>query len=88
MAMCTKHPFDIAAGVCRTCGDEFCAADLVYSYGPNKPPYCIPCALVASGVTKKGPAAAKASTGRSRVGLLAVAGTLAVAVPVVARLAG
>ena len=91
MAMCSKHPFDVAVGLCRNCGEEFCSADLVYSYGPDRPPFCIPCALVAAGVKKNGPVgkAAKASSGRGRVGLLAaVGGVVAVAVPVVSYLAG
>ena len=29
---------------------DFCADCLVYSFGPNKPPYCVSCALGASGV--------------------------------------
>jgi hypothetical protein len=86
MAMCSKHPFEQAAGACRSCGDEFCTSDLVHTYGPDRPPYCIPCALVAAGVKK---APAKTSTGRSRVGLLAAAGVaVAVAVPVLSHFAG
>jgi hypothetical protein len=36
--------------VCRTCGWDFCGECLVYSFGPNKPAYCMSCALTASGV--------------------------------------
>lgn len=47
---CAKHQFEGAEGVCRTCGWDFCGECLVYSFGPNKPPYCLACALTASGV--------------------------------------
>lgn len=47
---CTRHQFEPADGVCRNCGFEFCAECLVFAFGPDKPPYCIPCALAASGV--------------------------------------
>jgi hypothetical protein len=47
---CTKHQFEGAEDVCRTCGWDFCGECLVYSFGPNKPPYCLSCALAASGV--------------------------------------
>jgi hypothetical protein len=54
MAACRKHPFDSAAANCRSCGDDFCTDCLVYTYGPEKPPFCIPCALVAAGVRRAG----------------------------------
>ncbi|HEY5154505.1 MAG TPA: hypothetical protein VIJ47_07215 [Acidimicrobiales bacterium] len=47
---CAKHQFEAAEGVCRTCGYDFCGECLVFSFGPNKPPYCLACALTASGV--------------------------------------
>lgn len=47
---CEKHPFERMERHCRTCGGEFCADCLVYSYGPKKPPYCVNCALSAAGV--------------------------------------
>jgi hypothetical protein len=47
---CEKHPFERMARHCRTCGGEFCADCLVFSYGPKKPPYCVNCALSAAGV--------------------------------------
>lgn len=47
---CFKHPFEIASAPCRNCGIGFCDECLVFSFGPKKPPYCIPCALGASGV--------------------------------------
>jgi hypothetical protein len=49
-AQCAKHQFDRAVNFCRQCGGPFCAACLVYPFGERKPPLCIPCALVASGV--------------------------------------
>ena len=53
MASCTKHPFDQAAGSCRACREEFCPDCLVYVHGVEKPPLCIPCALVAAGLRRK-----------------------------------
>jgi hypothetical protein len=50
MDKCFKHIFDEAVGACRTCQNAFCEACLVYARGPAKPPYCVPCALVAAGV--------------------------------------
>jgi len=47
---CYKHGFEASQDSCRHCGLYFCAECLVYSFGPNKPPYCISCALGASGV--------------------------------------
>ena len=47
---CAKHQFEAAEGVCRTCGYDFCGECLVFSFGPNKPAYCLSCALTASGV--------------------------------------
>jgi hypothetical protein len=50
MGKCFKHIFDDAVGACRTCQNGFCEMCLVYAKGPKKPPYCVPCALVAAGV--------------------------------------
>ena len=47
---CSRHQFEPAEDVCRTCGWDFCGECLVYSFGPDKPPYCLSCALAASGV--------------------------------------
>jgi hypothetical protein len=47
---CFKHGFEIAEARCRQCGLEFCNECLVYSFGPGKPPFCVPCALGAAGV--------------------------------------
>jgi hypothetical protein len=52
MATCDKHPFDDAVDTCRTCERVFCPSCLVYAFGPNKPPLCVPCALAAAGVRK------------------------------------
>jgi len=52
MASCEIHPFDPAAGMCRTCKGEFCETCLVYSFGPKRPPFCVPCALEAAGVRR------------------------------------
>jgi hypothetical protein len=52
MTSCNLHPFDEAEGTCRACRRDYCATCLVYSFGPRKPPYCVPCALEAAGVRR------------------------------------
>jgi len=47
---CERHPFDQAIDLCGRCGCEFCTDCLVYSFGPAKPPFCLPCAVEAAGV--------------------------------------
>jgi len=47
---CMRHFEEPVAGVCRTCDRPFCGRCLVFSFGPNKPPYCVGCAITASGV--------------------------------------
>jgi len=47
---CDKHLFETAEGNCRHCGFEFCSDCLVYSFGTDKPPFCIPCAVTAAGI--------------------------------------
>jgi hypothetical protein len=47
---CDKHLFEGAEDQCGKCGYEFCGECLVYSFGPKKPPYCIPCAVAAAGI--------------------------------------
>ena len=47
---CTEHQFEPAEATCRNCGYPFCNECLVYSFGPNEPPYCLSCALAAAGV--------------------------------------
>jgi hypothetical protein len=61
MSSCEAHPFEHAAGTCRSCGQEYCTDCLVYAFGPAKAPYCVPCALEAAGVRK--------STRRARAGV-------------------
>lgn len=48
--ICQVHPYEVAEGLCRSCGGPFCADCLVYPFGPVKPPYCVPCAVTAAGV--------------------------------------
>lgn len=50
MNHCMRHYEETVAGHCRSCGQAFCSRCLVYAFGPNKPPYCVGCALYASGV--------------------------------------
>lgn len=52
MTGCDTHPFDEAAGTCRSCRHPFCEACLVYTRGPAKPPTCVPCALDLAGVRR------------------------------------
>jgi hypothetical protein len=47
---CYRHGFEMGEARCRNCGLAYCSECLVYSFGANKPPYCIPCALAAAGV--------------------------------------
>jgi len=47
---CERHLFDQAIDLCGRCGAEFCNDCLVYSFGPKKPPFCLPCAVEAAGV--------------------------------------
>jgi len=49
---CERHLFDQAIDLCGRCGAEFCGDCLVYSFGPKKPPFCLPCAVEAAGVRK------------------------------------
>lgn len=51
---CVRHQFEPAVDRCRTCDQAFCVECLVYSFGPDKPPFCVHCALSASGVRVKG----------------------------------
>lgn len=50
---CDRHQFDRAVDRCGRCGGEFCSTCVVYSFGPKKPPFCLPCAVTAAGVRSK-----------------------------------
>ena len=50
MNHCVRHYEETVAGHCRSCGQAFCSRCLVFAFGPNKPPYCVGCALYASGI--------------------------------------
>ncbi len=50
MNHCVRHYEETVAGHCRSCGQAFCSRCLVYAFGPKKPPYCVGCALYASGI--------------------------------------
>ncbi len=54
MNHCIRHFEEPVAGICRTCQRPFCDRCLVFSFGPKKPPYCVGCALTASGVRNGG----------------------------------
>ena len=47
---CERHQFDRAVDRCGRCGLEFCSTCIVYSFGPKKPPFCLPCAVSTAGV--------------------------------------
>ncbi len=49
---CEKHPFEMAEDRCGTCGRELCPECLVYSFGAERPPFCIPCAVSAAGIRR------------------------------------
>ncbi len=51
---CMRHFEEPYVAHCRTCERPFCGRCLVFAFGPDKPPYCIGCALSASGVRNKG----------------------------------
>jgi len=53
-AGCNIHPFDEAHDACKACRRAYCRDCLVYSFGPKKPPLCVPCALEAAGVRRGG----------------------------------
>lgn len=66
---CMRHYEEPMAALCKTCQRPFCDRCLVYSFGPNKPPYCVGCALSASGVrAAKVPVAARLAV-EERVGV-------------------
>lgn len=50
MSHCVRHFEETMEAACRTCRAPFCSRCLVYAFGPNKPPFCIGCALNAGGV--------------------------------------
>jgi hypothetical protein len=50
---CDRHQFDRSVDRCGRCGGEFCSTCVVYSFGPKKPPFCLPCAVTAAGVRTK-----------------------------------
>ena len=50
MAHCIRHYEEPVVALCRTCAQAYCSRCLVFAFGPKKPPYCVGCALNASGV--------------------------------------
>jgi hypothetical protein len=89
-AQCDKHLFEQATGVCRSCRRPYCGECLVYSHGPNKAPFCIPCALTAAGV--RSTAATQARRGRRGMagrllgGIAATAAMAVLAIPALAQI--
>ena len=64
MTHCIRHYEEPVVAYCRTCSRPYCSRCLVYSFGPEKPPFCVGCALTASGVRNKSrpiPVAAQAA---------------------------
>ena len=53
MTHCMRHYEEPVVAHCRTCDRPYCSRCLVYSFGPDKPPFCVGCALNASGVRNK-----------------------------------
>lgn len=69
MTHCMRHYEEPVVAHCRTCAKPYCSRCLVYSFGPDKPPFCVGCALNASGVRNKNkpiPVAAQAAPGPDR----------------------
>jgi hypothetical protein len=56
-----RHQFEPAIDRCRQCDDPCCAECLVYSFGPDTPPFCVHCALAAAGVRVRGSRPTKVS---------------------------
>jgi hypothetical protein len=87
---CDKHLFEEATGMCRVCRRPFCPDCLVYAQGPNKAPFCIPCALTAAGV--RSTAASQARRGRRGLagrllgGVAATAAAVVIAVPALSQI--
>ena len=50
MEYCLRHMEEPSTASCRSCRGSYCARCLVFAFGPKKPPYCVGCALHASGV--------------------------------------
>lgn len=50
MTHCMRHFEEPEVARCRSCDRPFCNRCLVWAFGPNKPPFCVGCALNASGV--------------------------------------
>lgn len=69
MTHCMRHYEEPVVAYCRTCTRPYCSRCLVYSFGPDKPPFCVGCALTASGVRNKNkpiPVAVPAAPGPDR----------------------
>lgn len=47
---CEEHQQDPSEDLCGWCGRGYCPTCLVYPFGRRKPPYCLRCAVEASGV--------------------------------------
>lgn len=56
MDHCMRHYEEPYVAHCRVCNRPFCGRCLVFAFGPDKPPYCVGCALTASGVRNNGKA--------------------------------
>lgn len=50
MNHCIRHFEEPIASYCRSCERPFCRRCLVFPFGPDKPGYCVGCALAEAGV--------------------------------------
>lgn len=50
MNHCIRHFEEPPAGLCRSCERPFCRRCLVFPFGPDKPGFCVGCALAEAGV--------------------------------------
>jgi hypothetical protein len=57
---CMRHYEEPALDICKNCGRAFCSRCLVFPFGNHKPPYCVGCAITASGVRNRGKVVAQA----------------------------
>jgi hypothetical protein len=66
MAVCERHPSEVADTTCRHCRGPFCSRCLVFPFGPGKPALCVACALAAGGVRSSAARAPRPKAPRSR----------------------
>jgi hypothetical protein len=56
---CANHRGVTTAGTCRQCLEAYCPDCLVYVFGEGRAPFCVDCALSATGDGPSGDAVAR-----------------------------